>query len=79
MVEYERSEQFFNEIQTAYNRLKKKAQKTERSPQVIAGAMLNDQWYLPYGSSWQAQFIKDANADYVYGYTEGKGSIALIF
>ena len=77
--QYERSEQFFNEIQTAYNRLKNKAQKTKRSPQVIAGAMLNDQWYLPYGSSWQAQFIKDANADYVYGYTKGKGSIAVSF
>ena len=76
---FEKSEQFFHEIKTEYDRLKNKAQRASPSPQVIAGAMLNDQWYLPYGSSWQAQFIKDANADYVYGYTEGKGSIALSF
>jgi len=77
--QFKRSEQFFNEIKAEYNRLKNKAQKASQKPQVIAGAMLNDQWYLPYGNSWQAQFIKDAHAEYVYGYTKGKGSIALSF
>jgi iron complex transport system substrate-binding protein len=41
--------------------------------------MYKDVWYLPYGNSWQAKFISDANAKYVYGYTNGKGSISLAF
>ena len=77
--QYEEAEQFYNKIKSDYNQLKDKAKQTQESPTVIAGAMLNDQWYLPYGSSWQAQFIKDANADYIYEYTQGKGSIALSF
>ncbi|WP_316928126.1 ABC transporter substrate-binding protein [Gillisia marina] len=34
---------------------------------------------MPYGNSWQAQFIKDANANYIYENTKGSGSIALSF
>ena len=76
---FEASVEFYNEIREEYDRLKELAQKADEPPKVIAGAMLNEQWYLPYGNSWQARFIKDANADYIYGYTEGKGSIALSF
>lgn len=76
---YEEAKRFFDQIESNYDQLKNKAKKADHSPQVIAGAMLNDQWYLPYGNSWQAQFIKDANANYIYGYTEGKGSISLSF
>ena len=76
---FEASVEFYNEIRKEYDRLKELAQKADEPPKVIAGAMLNEQWYLPYGNSWQARFIKDANADYIYGYTEGKGSIALSF
>jgi iron complex transport system substrate-binding protein len=76
---FEASVEFYNKIRKEYDRLKELAQKADEPPKVIAGAMLNEQWYLPYGNSWQAKFIKDANADYIYGYTEGKGSIALSF
>lgn len=75
----EEAEVIFNEIETSYNEAKELAESAEKTPKVLSGAMYKDQWYLPYGNSWQAQFIKDANANYVYAKTEGNGSMALSF
>lgn len=69
----------FEDVKTAYNSLKGKAEELDKKPTVISGAMHQDPWYLPYGTSWQAQFFEDANADYVYKHTEGKGSAAFSF
>lgn len=69
----------FNEIETAYNTAKKLAEKAPSKPNVLSGSMFKDQWYLPYGNSWQAKFIEDANANYLYADTEGHGSISLSF
>ena len=71
--------QLFNEIATSYEETKKLAKSVNKKPTVLCGAMYKDVWYLPYGNSWQAKFISDANAKYVYGYTNGKGSISLAF
>ncbi|PRX42824.1 ABC transporter substrate-binding protein [Salegentibacter salegens] len=75
----EEAEKIFNEIETDYNEAKELAKSAEKSPKVLSGAMYKDQWYLPYGNSWHAQFIKDANANYVYAQTQGNGSMALSF
>ncbi|MBZ9631867.1 ABC transporter substrate-binding protein [Salegentibacter sp. LM13S] len=73
------AEKIFNEIETDYTKAKELAKSAEKTPKVLSGAMYKDQWYLPYGNSWQAQFIKDANANYIYADTEGNGSMALSF
>ncbi|TDN81238.1 iron complex transport system substrate-binding protein [Salegentibacter sp. 24] len=73
------AERIFNNIETAYVDAKKLAKSAEKSPKVLSGAMYKDQWYLPYGNSWQAQFLKDANANYIYSETQGNGSMALSF
>ena len=75
----DKAEAIFNEIETSYNEAKELAESAAETPKVLSGAMYKDQWYLPYGNSWQAQFIKDANAKYVYAETEGNGSMALSF
>ncbi|MFN2260880.1 MAG: ABC transporter substrate-binding protein [Psychroflexus sp.] len=75
----DQAESEFNQVVSEYESAKKMASKTENKPSVISGAMHQDRWYLPYGDSWQAQFFKDANAEYVYDYTKGQGSIALAF
>ncbi|MDX1543015.1 MAG: ABC transporter substrate-binding protein [Christiangramia sp.] len=75
----EKAEEIFNEIRNEYLKAKKLAKTSEKRPTVIAGSMYNDKWYMPYGNSWQAQFIKDANADYLYSDTEGDGSLSLAF
>lgn len=48
-------------------------------PTVLYGAMYQDQWYVPRGNSWVAQFIKDAKANYLWKDLEGTGSQAYSF
>ncbi|WP_029033749.1 ABC transporter substrate-binding protein [Salinimicrobium terrae] len=68
---------FFKEVEQEYLEAKKLAEKAEEIPTVVAGAMYKDQWYLPAGNSWQALFMEDANANYLFGQTEGTGSLSL--
>jgi iron complex transport system substrate-binding protein len=75
----EKAESIFEEIDNAYSEAKALAKSAKNAPRVLSGAMYKDQWYLPYGNSWQAQFIRDANANYIYTDTEGNGSMALSF
>lgn len=77
--ELELSVETFEKIEADYISLKEKAEKAKKKPTVISGAMHQDRWYLPYGSSWQAQLFNDANADYIYKDTQGKGSAAFSF
>ncbi|MDT0295649.1 ABC transporter substrate-binding protein [Mesonia ostreae] len=69
----------FKEIETSYNEAKKIAANAQGKPSVLCGSMYKDVWYLPYGDSWQAKFIKDANATYLYKDTQGSGSISMAF
>jgi iron complex transport system substrate-binding protein len=41
--------------------------------------MSKDIWNLPAGDSFVAQFLKDANIDYLWKNSEGKGSLSLSF
>jgi iron complex transport system substrate-binding protein len=43
----------------------------------MSGALYKDVWYAPGGQSWAAQFIKDANADYLWKETMETGSLSL--
>lgn len=68
---------FFSEIATAYEEAKTLAKTATQQPSVISGAIYKDIWYLPGGKSWAAQFIVDANADYVFKDTQETGSLSL--
>jgi iron complex transport system substrate-binding protein len=79
---YNKSEEaarVFEEIESSYKEAKELAGTATNIPIVLSGSMYKDQWYVPYGNSWSAQFIKDANANYLYKNTTGSGSIALAF
>ena len=71
------ADSIFNTIEANYNQTKLLAAKAIHTPTVLSGAMYKDIWYLPQGDSWAAQFIKDANANYLWANTEGTGSAAL--
>lgn len=73
------AEEKFNKIKESYLSAKDLAKKATNIPTVLSGSMYKDQWYVPYGNSWQAQFVKDANAEYIYANTSGSGSIAMSF
>ncbi|WP_034892017.1 ABC transporter substrate-binding protein [Gillisia sp. Hel_I_29] len=75
----EEAEEIYDDIAKNYKEAKQLAQSVDETPLVIAGSMYKDSWFVPYGNSWQAQFIKDANAAYIYKDTEGSGSKALSF
>ncbi|MFI2742832.1 ABC transporter substrate-binding protein [Zhouia sp. PK063] len=69
----------FTTIKSNYNSAKKLALSATEKPTVLSGAMYKDVWYLPAGKSWGAQFIKDANANYLWSESEGNGSLSLNF
>ncbi len=75
----EESQEVFNHIKKEYENTKQLAFQGEEKPSVISGALWKDKWYLPAGDSWQAQILKDANAEYVFADTEGTGSLSLAF
>ncbi|MCP4485524.1 MAG: ABC transporter substrate-binding protein [Flavobacteriaceae bacterium] len=67
----------FSNIENEYLNAKKIAFNAKSKPTVLSGAMYKDIWYLPQGKSWAAQFIADANGDYLWKKTKGTGSHSL--
>ncbi|MEM6720615.1 MAG: ABC transporter substrate-binding protein [Bacteroidota bacterium] len=67
----------FQEIEKNYLNAKKLAQNATSQPTILAGSMYKDIWYLPAGESFQAQYLKDANANYLWADSEGTGSLSL--
>ena len=67
----------FSNIENEYLNAKKIALNAKSKPTVLSGAMYKDIWYLPQGKSWAAQFIADANGDYLWKETKGTGSHSL--
>jgi len=77
MNKEEKADSIFSEIESNYNEAKKIAAMATQKPTVLSGAMYKDVWYLPQGDSWAAQFIKDANGEYLWAETVGTGSLSL--
>jgi iron complex transport system substrate-binding protein len=73
------ADSIFNTIETNYLEAKKLASSAKTKPTVLSGALHKDVWYLPNGTSTEAQFLKDANVTYLWSETSGKGSLALSF
>jgi iron complex transport system substrate-binding protein len=73
------ADSIFNTIEKNYLEAKAIAKKATSQPTVLSGAMHKDVWYLPNGSSPEAQFLKDANVNYLWKDTSGNGSLALSF
>ncbi len=71
------ADSIFREINTAYVAAKTLAKTAARKPTVMSGAMYKDVWYLPAGKSWGAQFLEDANANYLWKDSPETGSLSL--
>ncbi len=71
------AEEYFKEVETAYQEARELAAKAPTRPTVLSGALYRDVWYLPGGESWAAAFLEDAHADYLYADTPGSGSLSL--
>ena len=75
----QQADSIFKSIKTNYEAAKQLAKTVKTQPTVISGALHKDVWYLPSGTSTEAQFLKDANLNYLYADTEAAGSLALNF
>ncbi|MCK5814768.1 MAG: ABC transporter substrate-binding protein, partial [Flavobacteriaceae bacterium] len=75
----ELADSIFNAIERDYNEIKILAAKTETKPTILSGSMFKDIWNLPAGESFAAQFLKDANTDYLWKNSKGTGSLQLNF
>jgi iron complex transport system substrate-binding protein len=71
--------EIFSKIATDYLATIEIAKKATTKPTVLAGDMFEDKWYLPKGSSWGSQLLKEANANYLWAETKGTGSLSLSF
>lgn len=74
-----KADSIFSAIAERYEEAKQLAAQAATKPSVLSGAMYRDVWYLPAGESWAAQFLKDANATYLWEDTRGTGSLSLSF
>ena len=74
------ADSIFNAIETNYLKAKKIALKATTKPTILSGAIMSkDIWNLPAGESFVAQFLKDANLNYLWKNSKGKGSLSLSF
>ena len=73
------AQEIFSKIAAEYLKTIAIAKKAATKPTVLAGDMFEDKWYLPKGTSWGSQLLKEANADYLWAQTKGTGSLSLSF
>lgn len=71
------ADSIFNTIALEYEKVKNLTKKASQKPKVLSGALYKDVWYLPAGESWAAQFLTDANVNYLWKDSEGTGSLSL--
>lgn len=71
------ADSIFNKIEKSYLEAKNIASKATEKPTVISGGLFKDVWNLPAGESFEATFLKDANTNYLWKSSKGKGSLSL--
>ncbi len=72
-----KAEILFDSIAREYEQAAILAQNSTSRPSVMSGALYKDVWYAPGGNSWAAQFIQDANAQYLWANSVETGSLSL--
>lgn len=73
------ADSIFNVIESEYLEAKKTALEAKNQPSLMSGVLYKDQWNLPAGESFTAQFYKDANTNYIWKESKGQGSLVLSF
>ena len=75
----DKAKHIFDKIEKDYINTQKIAQKANSQPTILAGDMFEDKWYLPRGTSWGSQLLKEANGKYFWSETTGTGSLSFPF
>ncbi len=74
-----KADSIFSSIEKEYKNTIELAKNATKKPTVLAGDIFEGTWYLPKGSSWGSQLIKEAGGHYLWEETQGTGSLALSF
>lgn len=69
----------FSKIEKDYLQTIEIAKRGTSHPTILAGDMYEDKWYLPQGTSWGCQLLKEAQGNYLWAETTGTGSLSLSF
>ncbi|WP_275316796.1 ABC transporter substrate-binding protein [Tenacibaculum bernardetii] len=78
--ENKKADSIFNTIKKNYLEAIEIAKKATNKPTVLSGAIMSkDIWNLPAGESFVAKYLNDANLNYLWKHTKGKGSLSLSF
>lgn len=75
----EQAKELFDKIVLSYDQAKKLVTGKPATSSVLYGSMYEDIWYVAKGNSWVAQFMKDAQANYLWADLKGTGSEGLSF
>nr|WP_199000070.1 ABC transporter substrate-binding protein [Flavobacterium sp. ASV13] len=75
----DKAKELFDKIVLSYNQAKKLVADKPATSTVLYGSMYQDVWYVAKGNSWVAQFMKDAQANYLWADLKGTGSEGLSF
>lgn len=75
----EKANTIFDKIEKDYLNTVEIAKKATTKPTILAGDMFEDKWYLPRGTSWGCQLLKEAQSQYLWQETKGTGSLSLSF
>lgn len=74
------ADSIFKSIEKSYQTAKSLAKSDAKVPTILSGAIMNnDIWNLPAGNSYVAQFLRDANTNYLWQDSQGQGSLNLSF
>ncbi len=73
------ADSIFTSIERDYEKAVMLAKGASNRPSVLSGVQFKDVWNLPAGESFVAQFLKDANTNYLWSDSKGKGSLSLSF
>ncbi len=71
------ADSIFKNIEKNYLNAKSIALKAKNVPTIISGGLFKDVWNLPAGDSFEASFLQDANTNYLWKKSKGKGSLSL--
>ena len=72
-----KADSIFNKIEKSYLDAENIASKATEKPTVISGGLFKDVWNLPAGESFEGAFLRDANTNYLWAASKGKGSLSL--
>lgn len=77
--QYNRADSIYREVCRNYEALKARADTMPGHPKVLTEQLISGVWAVPGGSSYKAQMLRDAGADYPWSDDTSAGSLQLDF